>query len=1412
MATFLKKIYLSVIIIFCCLQIANAQLHGEHYPVTGCGFDAVHQSFLRNSAEAMLIHKKTEAAIEVISGILAQKSGYAEGRRQEEVLISVPVVIHVIHNGGPENISDEQIKQGLQDLNDAFKNNGLFYSEAGVNVGIEFCLAQQDENGAFTTGVNRFRSGFTNVTLETQDLTLKALSRWDPLKYINIWIVKEVVSTSAGTGVSGYAYYPSSHGRPSDGIVIESKYFGTSDDNSKVIIHEAGHYLGLYHTFEGGCGNNNCLQDGDKVCDTPPDASTALYQCSVPVNTCTTDVDDRSANNPFRSDQNDLITNYMDYGDARCQTAFTQGQKERMIAVLLTTRKSLLESKACQSVCKKVITAGFTVPAGTMQVQQPIFIVNTTTGASRYEWYIDDQLMFNTRDIAQISFAEEGRHTIRLVASNDEEACTKETKKTIDIVCPVTASFTASKKSIMPGDYVVFKNFSSGAASYVWMIDGVETKTTNDFDYTFVNAGTYSVGLIARGQLCSDTAYITIRVGTCISKRGNIWQFGNGAGLDFTLDTPKEIPGMLTKESWEGCSSICDRDGKLLFATDGKTVWTASGSIMPDGTGLMGRSSAAQSSLIVPMPESEHLYYIFTVDGWEASPEPLSQGLRYTVIDMRLNNGRGAVIRDQKNILLHTPVTEQLGGVMHCNGKDVWVMTHDWGSDEFLAYLVTKNGVTISPVVSKIGAEYKPIQGEFPLSHSIATLKFAHHGRKLAAGLYQRDIMQLFDFNNTTGILTNPQTYSIRNAYGLEFSPDISKLYVSSFDDRSIYQVVLGKNTLTDTIRVIWSEKSGANTGGSLQLAPNGKIYYAGGRGFGGNTRYARRLGVINAPNESGILCGYNDVGIVLNGGQNNSGLPNFVQSIFFEGKPELTGPTELCAGAENITYSAASLECTSETSFQWEFKGDLVVKEQNGNIVRVSFSKPGEYKVIVKKTGRCGESRDTLTVGVFTPKMLSLGNDISLCLGSQIKISADTGFVSYEWQNGFKGRTLTITEPGMYWVRATSKGGCVSMDTIQVFKASNAPVLTISDRDTMEFCNGSVALLQAADGFREYRWQDGFDGRVYTAFAPGKYSVIATDFCGRTYASSIYLQQTFKTITTNENSTICPGDSIQLFANTDEQVVWSPFDGLSDPFSKTPYAKPGSTTTYTVSTLGSKCRANGLVTVSVAEKLPLSFHFQSHVAEPGVKGLSIPVITKTPGPLPFTLKNVVVEMEYDPSILQPASATRGNLSVVSRFGKHFIRIHFASMTISRPEQTAFYIYADVLAGDTTLMPLVFENIMLDNGCIEIANRGSGQLTVTTCNIDQRQAEFNEQVYISLLPNPAGNETELTVSIMESGNHTIGMYDVLGKKVWEEKFNSVNLPFSKKIQLNLLAFPEGSYQVVLQTPTITRSARLNIVR
>ena len=237
---------------------------------------------------------------------------------------TIPVVVHVIHNGGPENISLAQIERQIQILNEDYgKLPGSPGEGAGVDTRVRFCLAKIDPQGRCTNGIVRLKTLLTNHQ-PVDRATLKNLSFWDNTRYLNIYVVKSI-SGNVG-GYSSFPYAPADE----DGIVVRHNLFGdlgtAAAEGGRTTTHEVGHWFGLYHTFNGGCGQDTCA-DGDLVCDTPPVAN-PNYSCSLQANSCGNDL-------PNLPDQ---VRNYMDYTPDDCKNMFTQGQKDRVTATLDTVR------------------------------------------------------------------------------------------------------------------------------------------------------------------------------------------------------------------------------------------------------------------------------------------------------------------------------------------------------------------------------------------------------------------------------------------------------------------------------------------------------------------------------------------------------------------------------------------------------------------------------------------------------------------------------------------------------------------------------------------------------------------------------------------------------------------------------------------------------------------------------------------------------------------------------------------------------------------------------------------------------------------------------------------------------------------------------------------------------------------
>jgi hypothetical protein len=179
---------------------------------------------------------------------------------------------------------------------------------------------------------------------------------------------------------------------------------------------------------------------------------------------------------------------------------------------------------------------------------------------------------------------------------------------------------------------------------------------------------------------CSFALALIFNSLICDSQNQNkIWYFGDHAGLNFNSGSPVALlTGQLNTA--EGCSSISDNTGTLLFYTDGQKVWNRNHIVMPNGFGLLGDPSTTQSALIVPIPGSATLFYIFTIDD-------LGGNMTYSIVDMSMAAGLGDVTAT-KNVLLHAAVSEKQASVLRCDGN-IWVISHKWTSNTFYADLIT---------------------------------------------------------------------------------------------------------------------------------------------------------------------------------------------------------------------------------------------------------------------------------------------------------------------------------------------------------------------------------------------------------------------------------------------------------------------------------------------------------------------------------------------------------------------------------------------------------------------------------------------------------------------------------------------------------------------------------------------------
>ena len=404
------------------------------------------------------------------------------------------------------------------------------------------------------------------------------------------------------------------------------------------------------------------------------------------------------------------------------------------------------------------------------------------------------------------------------------------------------------------------------------------------------------------------------------------WIFGNKAYVKFAANSTALPTSTATRpmNNWaEGVSSVSDATtGALLFYTNGVTVYRANGAVMTGGTGLNGNGTSTESALIVPDPGNANRYYIFTNGA----------GLCYSIVDMTIPS----VVT--LNTVMQNNVSEKVAAIKVCGENAYWIVAHTLGNNNYLEWKLTSSGVSAVPVAT------------YSLGISVNTtgnaghLKFSPDGSLMAAAHVDLETVELFSFNPSNGVISNigsgvTTTYPTVSSflpYGVEFSPDSKKLYVTILgqagsDTSRIYQYNVSNPALAFSLPPITIHKylpTGLNYGYcSLQLGPDDRIYTT--------RRYIDSIYYIPSPNSSGSACGFsaaNNSGatrIFLFGGPTTKalmGLPNFPSRFSTCCTANAGRDTSICTGyatqlngstsvVGSVTYSwapATGLSCTS--------------------------------------------------------------------------------------------------------------------------------------------------------------------------------------------------------------------------------------------------------------------------------------------------------------------------------------------------------------------------------------------------------------------------------------------------------------------------------------------------------------------
>lgn len=583
------------------------------------------------------------------------------------------------------------------------------------------------------------------------------------------------------------------------------------------------------------------------------------------------------------------------------------------------------------------------------------------------------------------------------------------------------------------------------------------------------------------------------------------WYFGQQAGMDFRATAPVALTnGQLN--TYEGCSSRADSLGNLLFYTDGDTVWNRQHQVMAGGIGLVGNRSTTQC-LVVPWPGRPQHYYIFT-----PSERALNTGLQYSVVDMAQQGGLGAVT--QRNVSLWPSSTERVTAVPHTNHRDQWIIAHEQNTNRFTVFLLTPTGLVPTPVFSSDAFVHTGVR-------AIGQLKASPNGQRLAlavdatnrATAQQEPSVELLNFDASTGLITNPLVFNaVRlGSYGVEFSPDGTKLYITDPLAGLLHQYDMTVANIQASRVQIGASSSSKN---ALQLGLDGRIYVA-----HIDNVYGPALGVIQEPNRAGVACGYVDNGFPLAGRLSSIGLPSFSQPDLWQFAVE-----GACQGAAlrfmfPTTYGPDSV--------RWNF-GDPAAGPANTSRLPSPthrYAVAGTYSVTLTLCfGLVYRRVLRRTVAVQPLPQVALGRDTALCprATTLLRVRPSLGGATYRWQDGSTAQTLLAQQPGWYWVEATSAAGCTMRDSLRV---SALPLPTVELGPDTVVCVGQALTLRSrrSQAGLRYRWSNGTTGATLMVTAPAVYWLQVTNAAGCSQRDSIrVIYLTPPTIYLGPDTTLC--------------------------------------------------------------------------------------------------------------------------------------------------------------------------------------------------------------------------------------------------------------------------------------------------
>jgi len=595
------------------------------------------------------------------------------------------------------------------------------------------------------------------------------------------------------------------------------------------------------------------------------------------------------------------------------------------------------------------------------------------------------------------------------------------------------------------------------------------------------------------------------------------WHFGSGVGMNILGGNITIESSAISVGSGVTPASISNASGQFQCSSNGLVVRNFNGDVIDNGQ----FNTAATENLFMPMPNNPGKYYLF---------RSRNLAVDYSIVDMNLNDGQGGIAENEKEIVIHNRLS-QLMITQHANLEDFWLITADnnnGNSDNIFmrSWVVNENSITQMQLFS-VGYN---LAGFFA---GLDDAKISPTCDKIAV-VYKGHYVTVYQFNNETGIVSNPLPYAINTLTSsslrcnLEFSPNGQYLYViGDFYKIDRFNLETWTSAAINASKVTISEAV-AQTWRDIKLSPYGELYL-----------YNSNAGVIDRvidPNVEGTEFGTESTGVSVD-----------PSSVFFPNTPYLVcgvvlsqpsiSATNVCLG--DTTWLTYIFPIEGEEIF-WDFgTTDVIYASNDQNPNWVIFQQAGTYVAMLNMFYGGEWHQFTHLVTISVPPVVDLGPDQQLCQGEFVTLGVVNEGYSYHWSSGHTTSQMNVAIGGDFTLVINNQG-CIVSDTVSVVII---PQIIFFSIDDVVICGeGQTVILNATNSTADaYLWNTGAQTPIIEVQTTGSYHVILNNACF-TVSDTVEVEfVVFPEILLPDDITACQNESVTIQAlYTNGAFIWN--------------------------------------------------------------------------------------------------------------------------------------------------------------------------------------------------------------------------------------------------------------------------------